>query len=184
MNSRKDSEERYEDILKRIAQRNPFGGRSRAVKPQTPQDHVLDLVNAYGALAAQTREDFQHILCYGPRVLRGTAWSGVLVWYHRKGYHGYQTLYLLGIWAQRREGESLLSLGIRALPYRAPVYDAGVYRVAIQNNFRIYYDDAGGPPGEEDRLLYQIVFVASDRLKQRRELGDALRRWRAEVEAG
>ncbi len=184
MKSRDDSEDRYEEILKRIAQRKPFGGKSRGAEAQTPQDQALDLVNAYDALAAQTREEFQHVLCYGPRALRGSAWSGALIWYHRKGYYGYQTLHLLGVWAHYREGECLLSMGIRSLPYRAPVYDAGVYRVAIQSNFRIYYDDAGGPPDKDDRLLYQVEFNETDRLKQRRALLDKLQRWRGEIQAG
>ena len=179
-----DSEERYEDILNRIARRKPFGGKRRDNAPQTPQDRMLDLVNAYDYLAAQTRDAFEHFLCYGPKILRQPAWSAVLVWYHRKGYHGYQTLHLLGIWAHYRENAGLLSAGIRPLPYRAPVYDAGVYRVAIQSNFRIYYDDNGSPPGEDDRLLYQAQFNETERLEHRRALREALQRWRGEIEAG
>ena len=59
------------------------------------------------------------------------------MWYHRKGYHGYQTLCACsGSGRIIAQSDILISIGIRSLPYRAPVYDPGVYRVAIQNNFK------------------------------------------------
>ena len=153
-----DKNKRYENILKNIERRRPFGSARKEEKPQTPQERVLDLLNAFDALADLAQRDFERILCYGPQTLRGPAWSGVVIWYHRKGYHGYQTLRLFGVWAHYRDGEIMLSVGMRRLPYRAPIYDAGVYRVAIQNNFRIYYDDDGHPPEDGDRSLYRAPF--------------------------
>ena len=41
----------------------------------------------------------------------------------------------------------MLSIGIRKLHYRAPIFDAGVYRVAIQNGFQLYYEDDGASAG-------------------------------------
>ena len=179
-----DNEDRYNDILNRIARRNPIGRARPEAKPQTPHDRVLNLVNAFDALARLTRDEYERYLCYGPKSFRGSAWSGVAIWYHRKGYHGYQTLYLLGVWAHYSESDIVLTVGIRQLPYRAPVYDAGVYRVAIRNNFRIYYDDAGGPPGESDRLLYQSRFKENERLSHRQWLRDILGAWRREIDSG
>ena len=66
----------------------------------------------------------------------------------------------------------------------APVYDPGVYRVAIQNNFRIYYDDDGHPPGEDDHLLYRARFIMKERLAHRQTLVDILQKWRQAIEAG
>lgn len=77
----------------------------------------------------------------------------------------------------------LLSIGIRQLSYRAPVYDPGVYRVAIQNNFRIYYDDDGHPPGEEDRLLFRARLNIKERLTHRQTLVEILQKWRQEIDA-
>ena len=179
-----DSEKRYDDILKRIARRRPFGSDPPGDAPPKPQERALDLLNAFDRLAELAQRDFEPILCYGPQTLRAPAWSGVVVWYHRKGYHGYQTLNLLGIWAHYLDGELAITLGIRPLPYRAPVYDPGVYRVAIQNNFKLYYDDGGRPPDESDRILYQAPFELKKRLRLRQALNELLQRWRIEIENG
>ncbi|MCY3864761.1 MAG: hypothetical protein OXG68_04905 [Chloroflexi bacterium] len=178
-----DKNQRYENILKNIERRHPFGSTRKEANLQTPQDRVLNLLNAFDALAELAQRDFERLLCYGPQTVRGRAWSGVVIWHHSKGYHGYQTLRLLGVWAHYREGEIMLSIGIRRLPYRAPVYDAGVYRVAIQNNFRLYYDDDGHPPADGDRLLYRAPFKLRERLEHRQALTDMLHSWISEIEA-
>ena len=177
-----DKNQRYQDILKRIDSRRPFRSRSEEEKPRAPQDQVLNLLNAYDALADLAGRDFAHILCYGPRTCRAPAWSGVVIWYHNKGYHGYMTLHLLGVWAHYRQSEILISVGVRPLPYRAPVYDPGVFRVAIQNNFRLYYDDDGHPPDERDRTLYCAPFKSKERLIHRQTLAELLEKWRGEID--
>ena len=93
------SDRRYQDILNKIASRGPFGSKSPVDKPQTPQDSALDLINAYDSLIPLTERSYDSILCYGPKSLRRSAWSAVVIWYQKKGYHGYQTLDLLGVWA-------------------------------------------------------------------------------------
>ena len=179
-----DKQKRYQDILKNIERRHPFGSAREEEKPRTPHDRVLDLLNAFDTLADLAQRDYENILCYGPKTVQGAAWSGVVIWYHRKGYHGYQTLRLFGVWAQYRDGDIMLCIGIRPLAYRAPVYDPGVYRVAIQNNFRIYYDDDGHPPDDGDCLLYRAPFRASERLIHRQTLTEILQRWQKETNAG
>ena len=181
MNAERD-DERYEAILKQIAEGRPFGSRRSEPLPPTPHERALDRINAVDALAPLARRDYRHALCYGPKSLRGSAWSAAVVWYHPKGYHGYQTLYLLGVWAHYDEGQMLLSIAERQLPYRAPVYDAGVYRVAIQNNFRLYYDDDGGPPGKGDRLLHRCRYQEKERLTHRQTLTDIVAGWRRKLE--
>ena len=84
-----NNDQRYEEILKNLARRRPFGSKPRDDKPQTPHDHALDLVNAYDNLANLTSLNYPGILCYGPKALRRSAWSAVVIWYHQKGYHGY-----------------------------------------------------------------------------------------------
>ncbi len=177
----KQPEDRYQDILKRIAERRPFG--SAVQQPQTPPERALDLINAYDALAELTQSEYPRILCYGPKQLSGGAWTGVALWHRRKGYHGYQTLWLLGVWAHYLGQALTLSIGERALPYRAPIYDAGVYRVAIENGFRLYYEDDGGPPQAGDRLLYQAAFEPRERLKPRQALDRILETWQSRQEA-
>lgn len=178
-----DKNQRYQEILKRIDSRRPFGSRREEEKPRAPQDQVLNLLNVYDALADLAGREYKTILCYGPRTCRAPAWSGVVIWYHSKGYHGYQTLNLLGVWAHYRQSEFLTSIGIRSLPYRAPVYDPGVYRVAIQNNFKIYYTDDGHPPDKSDRTLYRAPFKSKERLIHRQTLAGLLQKWRREIEA-
>ena len=179
-----DNDERYEDILQKIAERKPFGGKRREILSQTPHERVLDRINAFDSLAGLTRLSYAKNLCYGPKSVRGPAWSGVVVWSHRKGYHGYQTLNLFGVWAHYDGDDILLSIGDRRLPYRAPVYDAGVYRVAIQNNFKLYYHDAGGPPVEGDKFRFRCRYQERERLTHRRSLSEIVQQWRDELEAG
>lgn len=135
-------------------------------------------------MAELAQREYAQILCYGPLALQGRAWSGAVVWYHKRGYHGYQTLSLLGLWAHYHDRRIMLSAGLRQLPYRAPVYDPGVYRVAIQSGFRLYYDDDGQPPHGDDRLLYRAPFDLKERLKHRQALAEILTQWAAEVELG
>ena len=182
--SAEDKKQRYEHILNNINKCRPFGRAKPEEKPRAPHDRALDLINAFDALAELPQAEFKNILCYGPKAVRGPAWSGVVIWYHSMGYHGYQTLHLLGVWAHYRDGELRLSMGIRQLSYHAPVYDPGVYRVAIQNNFRMYYDDDGHPPGEDDHLLYRARFIMKERLAHRQTLVDILQKWRQAIEAG
>ncbi len=179
-----DNEDRYEDILKRISERRPFGVKRREIRPQTPHERALDRINAYDCLAELPRQDYEHWMCYGPKSLRASAWAGVVVWAHRKGYHGYQTLTLLGVWAQYNGEHIVIGLGERELPYSAPVYDAGVYRVAIQGNFKIYYDDTGRAPGADDQFLYRHTYSESERLRLRQALRETVRQWKRDFSAG
>ena len=92
-------------------------------------------------------------------------------------------MHLLGVWAHYDQERILLSIAERQLPYRAPVYDAGVYRVAIQNNFNLYYGDASGPPGKEDRLLHRRRFEEEQRLVHRQTLKEVVAGWQRKLEA-
>ena len=177
-------EERYQDILKRIAERPAFGSRQRETPPPTPHQRALDRVNAYDCLAGLARREYAGWFCYGPKALGGKAWAGVLIWAHRKGYHGYKALNLRGIWAHYAGDKLMLSVGWRQLAYSAPVYDPGVFRVAIASNFRIYYDDNGAPEGDGKQLLYRDAYRDQDRLLHRRALEEAARQWRSEMDAG
>ena len=172
-----DDERRYQEILRKIASRGPFGSPAPAQEPDNPLDRALNGINAFDSLARLTQRDYADIVCYGPKALRGSTWSAVVLWYQPKGYHGYQTLSLLGVWAQQQGSEMALSIGIRQLPYRAPVFDAGVYRVAIQNGFRLYYEDDGHPPGADDQLLYRAIYRQEQRLNQRQALREICCAW-------
>lgn len=183
MTSEQDSSDRYEHILKRIAESRPFGGRGREILPQTPHERALDRINAFDSMSALRRQDYDRWLCYGPKSVAGSAWAGVVVWAHHKGYHGYQNLTLMGAWAHYALDEIQISIGSRLLPYGAPVYDAGVYRVAIRSNFRIYYDDTGRPPEDSDSLLYRQAYTDGQRLLHRQELNEVVKQWQGKLAA-
>lgn len=175
-------EDRYQDILERISARRPFGGVRPQKKPPRPQDQALNLLNAFDTWSDLVLREHDRILCHGPKTVRGAAWSGVVIWYHSKGYHGYQQLGILGVWAQYAGDDIVLSAAIRELPYRAPVFDPGAFRHNITNGFQLYYGDKGGPPGESDQLLFQAIFTARDRLKLREELREIADQWRRQQE--
>lgn len=175
-------DDRYQDILERIAARRPFGGARPQKKPSRPQDQALDLLNAFDTWSDLVLREYDRILCHGPKALRGPAWSGVLIWYHSKGYHGYQRLRILGVWAHYVDDDIVISAAIRELPYRAPVFDPGAFRHNITAGFRLYYEDKGDPPGDGDELLLQAIFTAKDRLKLREELQKIADQWRRQQE--
>ena len=128
-----DKNLRYNDILNRIATRRPFGSKPLDDKPQTPHDRALDLINAYDSLANLTSLSYPDILCYGPKALRRSAWSAVVIWHHQKGYHGYQLLELLGVWARYQEADILLTIGRR----RLPIARQFMMRESIMSPFRL-----------------------------------------------
>ena len=97
-------DERYDDILKKIAEARPFSRNRRELLPQTPHDRALDRINAFDTLAPLARAEYRGALCYGPKSLRGAAWSAAVVWFHRKGYHGYQNLEFAGRLGALRSG--------------------------------------------------------------------------------
>lgn len=174
------NQKRYEDILKQIARRRPFGNRRQDNKSATPQERILDLMNAYDSFAALTQRTYADILCYGPKSIRGAAWAAAVVWYHPKGYYGYQRLNLLGVWAH---ADIMLTIGTRQLVYQAPIYTAESHHSAIQRGFELYYGDSGAPPDENDSIFFQAKYSSKARLIHRQTLDNILRRWQNEIDS-
>ncbi|MCY3574726.1 MAG: hypothetical protein OXG92_09640 [Chloroflexi bacterium] len=171
-------DDRYQDILERIAARRPFGSPRPQKKPARPHDQALNLLNAFDTWSDLALREYARILCHGPKTVRGAAWSGVVIWYHNKGYHGYQLLRILGVWAQSAGSELVVSAGIRELPYRAPLFDPGAFRHHIASDFHLYYQDKGGPPSESDHVLLRVNFLAKQRLQLRERLQKIADQWR------
>ncbi len=173
-----DDEDRYQAILQRIAARRASGSARPAKKPARPPDQALNLLNAFDTWSELALHEYAGILCHGPKTLRGAAWSGVVIWYHNKGYHGYQRLRILGVWAHYVGGDLVVSVARRELPYRAPVFDPGAYRHNITSGFQLYYQDQGGPPREGAARLFQAHFTAGQRLQLRAEVQKIAEQWR------
>jgi len=178
-----ENQKRYEDILKQIARRKPFGNRQPENQAATPQDCILDLMNAWDALASLTQRAYGDIVCYGPKSIRGAAWSAAVIWYHSKGYYGYRKLNLLGIWTHYINANLTLTIGIRQLPYQSAIYNPESYHTAIQRGFKLYYSDKGMPPDDKDRILFQEGYQSKKHLTFRQALHDALRQWQSEIDS-
>ena len=143
---------------------------------------VLDEVNAWGLLAAQQEAQHRDITAFGPDVFRGflpRSWVGVAFWYKRKGYYFYDQIQLLGIWALRRDAETIdIVCGLRALRYSLPFFSAESYYHRIRREFRTCYKDNGQPPAGTS-LRYTSVWEPGKRLAIRRDLEETLAQWAA-----
>ncbi len=176
-----DKQKRYEDILKRIANRKPFGQDSVNPKPSSPRDLILDALNTYDTLDKLAQKPYDHIIVHGPKVRRFKTWSGVVIWYRNKGYTGYKVLSLFGVWVHQNNTSINLIIGIRQLPYRAAVYNAEGYFASIRNDFKLFYDDKGQPPTTDGTILFQTVYQAKERLAYRQTLSNIITQWYTDV---
>jgi hypothetical protein len=179
--SQDDNQQRYDDILKRIANRKVFDKSQTTQKPKSAYDLILDSLNAYDKMATLPLQDYKHILCYGPQAIRQSKESGVVIWYRNKGYHGYKTLHLLGIWAHHIETNIALTIGIRNLPYRAVIYNAEGYHASIHKGFRAFYEDDGHHPTDTDNILFQMIYQQKERLTHRQTLHKILHQWQLDI---
>ncbi len=141
---------------------------------------VLDAVNAWGYLEECVERNPAQINCYGPGIFRGLlpfSWVGVCLWYKPRGYHHYSVLSVLGIWAFKRDGETLtLALGQKSLPYSLPIFNVEAYHHRIQREFKTFYNDNGAPPADS-LCEYHLNYEAEKRLEIRRELQQRLNTW-------
>lgn len=176
-----DNQRRYDDILKRIAERKTTEKNQPEQKQKSAYDLILDSLNAYDQMATLPHHTYKHILCYGPQVIRKPTWSGVVVWYRNKGYYGYQILHLLGIWAHQHHTNIELAIGIRDLPYRASIYSAEGYHASIRNGFKLFYEDDGHPPEERNAILLQTIYQQKERLALRQTLINSLLQWQLDI---
>ncbi len=180
--SQDDNQQRYQDILRRIAERKSTKPNPTEKISKSAYDLILDSLNAYDEMAKLPLKSYKYILCYGPQVIRHEMWSGVVVWYRDKGYYGYQLLHLLGVWAHQRTTNIDLIIGVRDLSYRASIYNPEGYHASIRNGFKLFYEDNGHPPDETANILFQSPYNQKERLTFRQTLNKILNQWLTEVE--
>lgn len=176
-----DNNERYNDILKRIAQRKPFGQPEADKKPTSAYDLILDSLNAYDTIDRLAHRAYKTHIVHGAVIRRYKTWSGVMLWYRPTGYHGYKTLSVFGVWAHQIGTDLTLSIGIRQLPYRMAFYNAEGYFKTIQKDFKLFYEDSGTPPTPNDTLLFRAVHQTKERLTYRQTLAQITNRWYADI---
>lgn len=165
------NDSRYDDILRRIQQRN------LRRKPDTslPLRQVLDNVNAFGFLEDVQARRYPQIVCFGPKAVQGATWAGVVIWYKSRGYYSYRTLTLLGIWAASASETITLQLGTKILEFTGHYYNAESYHKHLPKRFDIYYQDDGSPPSAN--FLYTTFYDPVQRLAIRQALQTALKQW-------
>lgn len=159
-------------------------GRSPAQRPPTivvdDLGHTLDGLNAWGCLDEWRDADLKQINCYGPGIFRGylpTAWAGVILWYKRRGYYAYHTLYMIGVWVVRAEEDKIdVVLGKKEASFSLPIFNAEGYHHRIQSEFRTFYNDNGSPPAHEN-WLYTVRYDPARRLETRQALVAELAQW-------
>jgi len=177
-----DSEERYQQIMRQIAERKAEEALAPARAKQTDLARVLDGLDALGKL-----DKLQDLLpmtpqLNGPKSFEGfkpVTWVGVVVWRRGPGYFGYRVLQLVGVWAlQDTPGPPLIVVGTKRLRYIAPTYEAEAYHKLLRKTFAPYYDGDAGPPPANTRL-WTARYSAEQRLDLRDQIRETLAQWAA-----
>ncbi|MEZ4671894.1 MAG: hypothetical protein R3E39_28655 [Anaerolineae bacterium] len=187
-----DPERRYQDILRRIEQHKQ---QQASAPKQSVLAAVLDSLNAAGLLSAIKRRPPAGLSAYGPKSFTGLVatlesllavdeqdslgpfhWTGVVLWHKPKGYHHYQTMGLLGIWARETQSGIAVLVGEKALTFNAPVFNPESYYHHIKRRFDLFYEGDASPPDAAHTLL-DVRYDPADRLAQREALEATLRRW-------
>lgn len=161
-----------ESLLQRVVrQRN---APIRALESQLAA--ILDGLNAASVLENVQKRPPAGLLCFGPQIVRGGMWLGVVVWYRPPGYYNYQTINLLGVWAVQNSESVTIIVGTRVLNFQLGFYNAESYFRHIRSTFETYYGKDAPPPDEANRLL-TVDFDPTRRLDLRREVEAAVARW-------
>lgn len=176
------SDERYQEIMRRMAERRAEEALAPARAKQTDLGHVLDGLDVWGKLEKLARTGAMMPRLNGPKAFEGfkpATWVGVLAWRRGPGYFGYRILQLIGVWAiQDAPGPPLIVAGSKRLRYNAPTYEAEAYHKLLRKTFAPYYDGDASPPPEASRLL-TVRYASEQRLELRDAVRDALAAWAA-----
>jgi hypothetical protein len=167
-----DLDDRYQEIMRRMAQRRAEQEAAPKRQAKETMAHVLDSLDAYGKLERIKNSRVLHF-AYGPKAfeaLKPMPWVGVMLWRRGSGYHGYKTLQIIGVWAYDQSGTPIITVGTKRLAYNAPTYEAEAYQKLIKRGFDLYYEGDASPPPVANR-----VYTAQYHFDRRLELRDELR---------
>lgn len=177
-----ESEERYQQIMRQIAERRAEEALAPARAKQNDLGHVLDGLDALGKL-----DKLQEVLPMTPRLngpktfegVKPVTWVGVVAWRRGPGYYGYRVLQLIGVWAvQDTAGPPLIIVGVKRLRYTAPTYEAEAYHKLLRKTFAPYYDGDASPPQPATRL-FSARYNSERRLELRDQIRETLVQWAA-----
>lgn len=177
-----DREARYQQIMRRLAERRAEQAIAPAREKQGDLANVLDGLDALGKLEKLRASRALRQRTYGPKSVSGLSpapWVAAIIWRLGSGYFGYRTLQLTGIWTvQDQPGPPLVLAGTKWLSYNAPTYEAEAFMKLIRRSFDLYYSGDASPPPAQQRF-YATRYTASRRLEIRDELKAALAQWAA-----
>jgi hypothetical protein len=169
------SEDRYQQIMRQIAERRAEKALEPAREKQNDLGTVLDGLDVLGKLEMIAAAGVMMPRANGPKTFSGFkphTWVGVALWRRGGGYYGYRILQIVGVWAvQDAPGPPLIVVGTKRLRYIAPTYEAEAYHKLLRKTFEPYYDGDASPPPDATRLL--SARYGSER---RLELRDAVQR--------
>ncbi len=154
---------RYDDI-KRQLEASKRERKASAVHKSLAA--LLNSLDAWRALEVVRDHAPDAVLAYGPRTVRGDDWVGVVIWYRLKGFSGYQTLWLVGAWAQ---AENVL-IGRKQMTFSATLYNPEAYHKLIRKDYSTYYNASSAPPDNAQIIPYD----PNERLPLREALTEAL----------
>jgi hypothetical protein len=170
------SDSRYDDIMRRIAERRAQQQQAPQLEVQQSLARLLDSVDAMGKLETLSRSRPLRRTTFGPKAYQGLQphpWVGVVVWRRDAGYHGYKHLNLIGVWAFQEADTPYLTVATKPLKYTARGYEAEAYHKLIKKNFDLYYRDDGSPPSPASRR-YTVAYDPAERLSIRQAIRDEL----------
>jgi hypothetical protein len=177
-----ESEERYQQIMRQMAERRAEEALAPARAKQTDLGHVLDGLDIWGKLTRLQETLPAAPRLNGPKVFEGVqpvTWVGVVAWRRGPGYYGYRVLQLIGVWAiQDAAGPPLIVAGTKRLRYTAPTYEAEAYHKLLRKTFAPYYDGDASPPAPATRL-FSARYSSEQRLALRDQIRETLAQWAA-----
>jgi len=172
---------RRRELAKAVAARKRAAEWAPQRDTQNGFIRTLNLLNTYGVLEEIQQGPPGGFLAFGPRAVyapRGTdPYAGVVIWLRASGYHNYQRLTLLGLWACGEATAPLVIAGTRTLRYNGQPYSPESYFRHLRTDFTVYYEKSAPPPLEENRL-YTAQFDAAQRLGMRKAIAEVLKGWR------
>jgi len=171
---------RRRELAKAVAARKRAAEWAPQRDTQNGFSRTLNLLNAYGLLEDIQQQPPAGYLAFGPKAVyapRGAdPYAGVVIWLRAAGYHNYQTLTLLGLWASGDATAPYIIAGTRTLRYNGQPYSPESYFRHLRTDFTVYYEKSAPPPSDDDQL-YTAQFDAAERLALRQSVAKILKEW-------